>query len=177
MPAPAPLLALESIISRDRLQARGQRGKRARFHVMQSHPNRARMLKPGERADAGRGDLEWRRPGRELMKPGSEPLQSMRIHCRSEKLERDMQICPRHPSDAVAWMLQLVDRLRHRLLDLLVHPDRDERAHSPGFAIHEVVVDKRSRLTFRPMRHWILTQPFAPLGLAGAVRQLILDQR
>src|SRR5208283_1506631 len=143
---------------RDRLQARGKRGKRARFHVMQSHPNRARMLEAGERADAGRGDLKGRRPGRELMKPGGKALQSMRVHRGSEKLERDMQICPRHPSDAVAWMLQLVDRLRHRLFDLLVHPDCDERAHSPGFAIHEVVADKRSRLTFRPMRHSILTQ-------------------
>ena len=54
-----------------------------------------------------------------------------------------MQICPRHPSDTVAWMLQLVDRLRHRLLDLLVHPDCDERAHFPDFAIPEVVAQMR----------------------------------
>src|ERR1039458_442659 len=69
-----------------------------------------------------------------------------------------MQICPRHPSDTVAWMLQLFDRLRHRLLDLLVQPDCDERAHSFGFAIPEVVAQMRWCLIFRPTHYSILLE-------------------
>src|SRR5208337_716234 len=55
-------------------------------------------------------------------------------------------------------MLQLVDRLRHRLLDLLVEPDCDERARSFGFAIPEVVAQMRWCLIFRPMHYSILLE-------------------
>src|SRR5271165_5807627 len=36
MPAPAPLLALESVLCSDRLQPRGQRGERAGIDIVQS---------------------------------------------------------------------------------------------------------------------------------------------
>ena len=66
MPAPSAFLALESALSRDRLEPGRESRKRARLHNAQTHPNRARMLEVGKRADARRGQLERRRPGREL---------------------------------------------------------------------------------------------------------------
>ena len=109
MPAPAALLALETVFGRDRLQPRGKR--RRSSDAVQSNPNRARMLEVGERADARRRDLERRRPGRELMHPRGQPLQAMRIDGRAEELERDMQVGARDPADAVVRTPQFVDGL------------------------------------------------------------------
>src|ERR1700689_4841075 len=135
MPAPAALFALESVFSRHSLHPRRKGSERARFDTVQSHPNRSWMLEVGKSADAHRCDLKWRRLRRELTEAAGELLQAMRIYRRSEKLERDMQICARHPSHTVVRMPQLVDRLCDRVLDLIVHAHCDERAHSFGLTI------------------------------------------
>ena len=64
-----------------------------------------------------------------------------------------MQIRARDPSNTVARMLQLINRFRDGVLDLIAHPDRDERAHTLGLARPEFVAQISSCLTFSPMRH------------------------
>ena len=111
------------------------------------------MLEVGECADSGRGELERLGLRRELPQPARELLQSMRIDCRPQELERDMQIRARDPSHAVVRMPQLVDGAGDGIFDRFAHPDCDERAHSLGLARAEVVAQIGWCLTFRPMRH------------------------
>ena len=71
VPAPAAFLALESMFGGHSFQPGGKRRERARFEIAQAHPNRARMLEVGERADSRRGELERLGLRRELSQPDS----------------------------------------------------------------------------------------------------------
>src|ERR1700687_1135648 len=154
MPVPAAILVLESAFCGRGLDPRGQR---AQLDAMQPDEDCARMFKAWKCAEATRRDLEGRGLSRDFMQTRGAPLETKRVDSRTEELESDMQIRAPHPSDTVA---RAFDRLAHRgdrVLDLLAHPNSDERAQRLQVVGRKVFVGMLSRAVFRPMSHLTLS--------------------
>src|SRR5713101_2038718 len=163
MTTPAPALMLEPALGGCRLDARCQRAK---LDAMQSDEDCARMLETRKSSEPTRSDLERRGLSRDFMQTRRQPLEPKRVDSRTEEFEGDMQIGARNPSDTVARAL---DRVAHRtdcVLDLLVHPNRDERAHWLQVVRRKVLVGTLSWAVFRPISHRTSRSASEPLLFA-----------
>ena len=123
---PRPLIALQS---RCRSGGFDLPRERSESRTFESCPQDSRAVHIRKCSRAAGSHFEGRRRIGDTLESLRHRTELLRLDCRAQELERHVQIGAARPRDTVARGAKLFDKRGERLLDLIAHAHRNERAN------------------------------------------------